>query len=206
MENKFVKIGEAAKLLGLSQQTLIRWHKSGELIPDKISEGGTRYYLKSKLLKENKKKSITLAYARVSSYEQKDDLETQKQALQMFCLSNGWSYELIQDVGSGMNYNKKGLKKLLKLIQNNEIERLVLTEKDRLLRFGSELIFEMCELNDIEIVIINNSEETSFEQELVQDVLQIITVFSAKLYGSRSNKNKKLIETVKKQMNDEDSD
>ena len=206
MDNKFVKIGEASKILGLSQQTLIRWHKSGELVPDKISEGGTRYYLRSKLLKENKKKSITLAYARVSSYEQKDDLETQKQALRMFCLSNGWSYELIQDVGSGMNYNKKGLKKLLKLIQNNEIERLVLTEKDRLLRFGYELIFEMCELNDIEIVIINNSEETSFEQELVQDVLQIITVFSAKLYGSRSNKNKKLIETVKKQMNDEDSD
>ena len=67
MDNKFVKIGEASKILGLSQQTLIRWHKSGELVPDKISEGGTRYYLRSKLLKENKKKSITLAYARVSS-------------------------------------------------------------------------------------------------------------------------------------------
>ena len=167
MDNKFVKIGEASKILGLSQQTLIRWHKSGELVPDKISEGGTRYYLRSKLLKGNKKKSITLAYARVSSYEQKDDLETQKQDLRMFCLSNGWSYELIQDIGSGMN-NKKGLKKLLKLIQNNEIERLVLTEKDRLLRFGSELIFEMCELNNIEIVIINNSEETSITYRIAK--------------------------------------
>lgn len=201
MESKFVKVGEASEILGVSYRTMIRWHQSGQLIPDKISDGGTRYYLRSKLedgTKENSK--ITVGYARVSSHEQKDDLETQKQALSVFCTANGWSHEIINDIGSGMDYNKRGLKKLLKMIHSKDIERIVITEKDRLLRFGSELIFEMCELNDIEIVIINNTEEVSFEHELVQDVLQIITVFSAKLYGSRSKRNKKLIETVKEQM------
>jgi predicted site-specific integrase-resolvase len=201
MDHKYVKIGKASEMLGLSTQTLIRWHKSGQLIPDKVSDGGTRYYLVSSLKRSPSNTSnLTIAYARVSSYDQKDDLETQGEALKMFCTSNGWSYELIKDVGSGMNYNKSGLKKLLKMIHGGTISRLVLTERDRLLRFGSELIFEMCELNNIEVVIINTSDDTSFEQELAQDVLQIITVFSARLYGSRSNKNKKLVKTIKEQM------
>jgi len=96
-----------------------------------------------------------------------------------------------------MNYRKKGLKRLLNLILNRQITRLVLTHKDRLLRFGAELIFALCEARQIEIVIINQGGEISFEEELAQDVLEIITVFSARLYGSRSHKNKKLIEAAK---------
>ena len=76
-------------------------------------------------------------------------------------------------------------------------ERLVITHKDRLLRFGSELIFSLCEIFGTEVVIINASEETNFEDDLVQDVLEIITVFSARLYGSRSRKNKKLLDALK---------
>lgn len=97
-----------------------------------------------------------------------------------------------------MNYNKKGLKKLLSKILNGEISRLVLTHKDRLLRFGAELIFALCETKEIEVVLINKGDEPSFEEELASDVLEIITVFSARLYGSRSRKNKKLIENLEK--------
>lgn len=96
-----------------------------------------------------------------------------------------------------MNYHKKGLKQLLDGILNDEIGRLVLTHKDRLLRFGSELIFALCERKNVEVVIINQGENLSFEEELAQDVLEIITVFSARLYGSRSKRNKKVLEAVK---------
>jgi len=96
-----------------------------------------------------------------------------------------------------MNYKKKGLHKLLNLILQRKIKRLVLTHKDRLLRFGAELIFTLCEIHQIEIILINQGADLSFEEELAQDVLEIITVFSARLYGSRSKKNLKLIEAAK---------
>lgn len=98
-----------------------------------------------------------------------------------------------------MNYYKKGLTKLLNLILEGQVQRLVLTHKDRLLRFGAELIFAICEAKEVEVIIINKGEENvRFEEELAKDVLEIITVFSARLYGSRSNKNKKLLEDVNK--------
>jgi predicted site-specific integrase-resolvase len=102
-----------------------------------------------------------------------------------------------------MNYRKKGLKTLIDLILEKKISRLVLTHKDRLLRFGAELIFTLCEVKEIEVVIINKGDEASFEEELAQDVLEIITVFSARLYGSRSRKNKKLVEAAKVLINDD---
>jgi predicted site-specific integrase-resolvase len=92
---------------------------------------------------------------------------------------------------------QSGLIKLLEMILRKQIKRLVLNHKDRLLRFGAELVFAMCEAQQIEVVIINKGEAPSFEEELAQDVLEIITVFSARLYGARSHKAKKLLETVK---------
>ena len=105
-------------------------------------------------------------------------------------MTKGWTYEVIEDLGSGMNYRKKGLKRLLDLIFSKKIKRLVLTHKDRLLRFGSDLIFTLCEMHNVEIVIINQGQDMSFEEELAQDVPEIITVFSARMYGARSKKNK----------------
>ena len=96
-----------------------------------------------------------------------------------------------------MNYNKKGLKRLINYILMGKIGRLVITHKDRLLRFGAELIFSICEMKNVEVIIVNQGGEPTFEEELAKDVLEIITVFSARLYGSRSNKNKKIIENLK---------
>lgn len=96
-----------------------------------------------------------------------------------------------------MNYKKKGLHELLNLILQRKIKRLVLTHKDRLLRFGAELIFSLCEIHNVEIILMNQGADLSFEEELAQDVLEIITVFSARLYGARSKKNLKLIEAAK---------
>ena len=102
-----------------------------------------------------------------------------------------------------MNYYKKGLTNPINQILNNDVKRLVITHKDRLLRFGAELIFSICEAKEVEVVIINKGQEkASFEEDLAKDVLEIITVFSARLYGSRSKKNKKLIDNLSKAVND----
>lgn len=196
--SRFIKIGEAAKVLGVSIQTLRRWEITGYLIPQRKSNGNTRYYDLDELIgKTQDKNDLTVAYARVSSHDQKEDLKRQSEVLSVYCTKQGWNFQVIQDLGSGMNYQKKGLKTLINMILEKKISRLVLTHKDRLLRFGAELIFTLCEIKQIEVLIINKGSEISFEEELAQDVLEIITVFSARLYGSRSKKNKKLIDAAK---------
>ncbi len=104
-----------------------------------------------------------------------------------------------------MNYYKKGLKQLVNDILAGNIGRLVITHKDRLLRFGAELVFSLCEARQVEVVILNQGEDTTFEEDLAKDVLEIITVFSARLYGNRSRKNQKLLEGVKKAVEDSQS-
>ena len=146
----------------------------------------------------------TVCYARVSSHDQKADLERQHEILEAYCAAKGWRCDVIRDLGSGMNYRKKGLHRLLDMILRRKMRRLVLTHKDRLLRFGAELVFALCELQGIEIVIIHKGEAPSFEEELAQDVLEIITVFSARLYGSRSHKNKKLMEKLENVVSSQD--
>lgn len=207
--NKLITIGQASRLLGVTIQTLRNWDKQGLLKPDEITKGGSRRYKLESLKNINKniKFSVdglkTIAYARVSSHDQKDDLIRQVQVLELYCAKAGFNYEVIQDLGSGMNYYKKGLTKLLNLILEGQVKRLILTHKDRLLRFGAELIFAICEAKEVEVIIINKGDENiKFEEELAKDVLEIITVFSARLYGSRSKKNKKLLEDMQGVIND----
>lgn len=193
---KKISISEAAKLKGVSISTLRRWESEGKIMPERTANGHRRYDL-SDLMEVKSELSFTVGYARVSSHDQKEDLLRQIEVLELFCASNGWQVEIIKDLGSGLNYSKKGLKRLINLIADGKVERLVITHKDRLLRFGSELIFSLCEIFGTEVVIVNRTEDSSFEEDLAQDVLEIITVFSARLYGSRSHKNKKLVEELK---------
>ena len=200
--NRLITIGETSEILGVSISTLRRWDKAGKLKPEKTAFGHRRYdtsKLKPELFREvNQESRKTIAYARVSSHDQKEDLERQKQVLELYCARQGWTFEIISDLGSGMNYHKKGLKRLLNDILSERVGRLVIAHKDRLLRFGAELIFAVCEAKQVEVVILNQGEDTTFEEDLAKDVLEIITVFSARLYGSRSRKNRKLLEEVKK--------
>ena len=193
-------IGKVAKELGVSRDTLRRWEVAGKIQSERTPRGHRRYDL-AKLLGIFPRKTTfhknTLIYARVLSHDQKQDLEKQVQLLESFCTTNGWTYEIIQDLGSGLNYQKRGLQKLLQKICTGQVDRLVLTHKDRLLRFGAELIFALCEQFGVEVTLINKTENTSFEDDLVQDVLEIITVFSARLYGARSRKNQKLLQALK---------
>jgi predicted site-specific integrase-resolvase len=199
--SKLVPIGAAANALGVSTSTLRRWEAAGRLAPTR-TEGGQRRYDVAALLpgirpapQSNRK---TVAYARVSSHDQRADLERQKQVLEFYCASHGWTFEVVSDLGSGMNYHKKGLKNLLDDIIEGNVGRLVLTHKDRLLRFGAELVFALCQARQVEVVVINQGADDSFEQELPGDVLEMMTVFSAKLHGSRSHRNQKLIDSMRK--------
>ena len=198
---ELVPIRVAARELGVRRETLRVWEREGKIDPPERTPSGQRRYDLSKLrhLAPHKSSSVrvTVAYARVSSHDQREDLVRQVALLESFCAASGWTYETIQDLGSGLNYRKKGLRTLIRRICSGEVGRLVITHKDRLLRFGSDLVFSLCEQFGTEVVIVNASEEASFEDELVQDVLEIITVFSARLYGSHSHKNKTMVEALK---------
>lgn len=196
-----MSIGKFSKEIGVSISTLRTWDKTGYLKPAKVLDNGYRYYSDEQIDKylnvdsDIDDRKIVL-YARVSTKKQMDDLDKQIENLKTYAYTKGYSFELITDIGSGLNYKKEGLKKLIRMICNKEIKKLVILYKDRLVRFGFELIEEVCRINDVEIEIIDNT-TASKEQELTDDLIQIITVFANRLYGSRSKKTASLIKQVK---------
>ena len=195
----YLSIGKVSKLIGVSISTLRRWDKFGKLKPVLNTIGGHRRYEFETVKqffgnkKTESKNEKVIAYARVSSVGQKEDLERQINILKEYCDKNIFNYEIIEDLGSGMNYNKKGLKKLLTMILSGHVSKIILTHKDRLLRFGSELLFYICKFFGVEVKILGQNLSLTDEQILAFDVLEIITVFSARLYGKRSHQSKKLL-------------
>jgi len=203
--NELVPIRTAAAVLGVSTSTLRRWEAKGRLRPAR-TDGRQRRYDLAALLDQFQYGATaprkTVAYARVSSHGQKQDLERQVQVLELYCKEHGWRYEVIADLGSGMNYHKEGLSKLLDQIVSDELGRLVITHQDRLLRFGAELVFALCQAKGVEVVIINQDEDRTFEEDLASDVLEIVTVYSARLYSSRSQTNQRLIDAMRQSAKD----
>lgn len=193
-----VSIGQASELLGVAVSTLRRWEHEGRLRPAFRTCGGHRRYavldlnrLCGKALPDQRR---VVAYARVSSHDQKADLQRQSDRLAQHCREVGYAnLEMLTDLGSGLNYQKKSFKKLLKMIALGEVSTLILTHKDRLLRFGSDIIFELCKLNQTEVVILDDLAPANLEARLVADVIELMTVFSARLYGSRSRKNQQIL-------------
>jgi putative resolvase len=194
-------IGQFAKLIGRTPQTLRDWDKKGEFKPYYVAPSGHRYYSQKQLnhflgIKGIKPDRKVIGYCRVSSNKQKDDLERQVANMQTYLLAQGKPFKVITDIGSGINYKNKGLLELIDLISQNKVEKVVVLYKDRLLRFGYELVEYIASLYDCTIEIIDTTEKTE-EQELVEDMIQILTVFSAKLQGKRANKVKKMIRELR---------
>lgn len=198
----YLSIGQTAEISGLSISTLRRWDEENSWVPCYRTKGGHRRYSLTRINSELLKKELindsrkVISYARVSSHDQKDDLECQKQRLESYCRQNNLICEVISDLGSGINYNKKGLKQLIQLIIQSKVSKLILTHKDRLLRFGSPLLFKICDYFNTKVIILDDKIEQTFEQELVNDVIEIMTVFTAKMYGKRSHKNKKILKAA----------
>ena len=188
-----LSIGEAAAKLGVCVGTLRGWERSGKLLPRLRTVGGHRRYDEDDLPGRKKTDCIcdlTVAYARVSSHDQRADLTRQCDRLRHECAERGYAnVEVISDLGSGLNFAKRGLRRLLGLICRRQIGRLVVMHKDRLLRFGSDLVFEMCGCFGIDVVVVSPSSGDA-ASTLAADVMELMAVFSARLHGARSHKNR----------------
>ena len=182
-----------AELLGVSVKTLQRWDRDGILKANR-SPTDRRYYTYDQYLQfkgiqtENDIRDIVI-YARVSTRDQKDDLQNQVEFLKQFCNAKGIIVnQCIEDFGSGLNYNRKKWNKLLDEVMENKIKIIVISNKDRFIRFGYDWFEKFCEKFNTKIIIVNN-ETLSPNEELVQDIISILHVFSCRLYGLRKYKN-----------------
>ena len=191
---------EASKMLGIHQRTLYIWDEQGKI--DTIrTPGGKRLYNVEKFLNSKKEgiqtinqsedeifavDRLKIAYVRVSSYGQKDDLERQK----LYMKKRFPNHIMIEDIGSGINLNRRGLNKIIHLAIQGKVEEVVVAYKDRLARFGFELIEDLIsKYSNGTIKIINNEEKQEPEEELVKDMLQIMNIFVAKMNGLRKYKD-----------------
>ena len=187
---------KASKLLGVHQRTLYTWEENGKIETIR-TPGGKRLYNVEKYLLINKglikpstiddeNTRLKITYARVSSQGQKDDLERQK----VYLKKRFPNHILIEDIGSGINLNRRGLNKIIHLAIEGKIEEVVVAYKDRLARFGFELIEGLInKYSNGKIKIINKVEKQEPEEELIKDMLQIMNIFVAKMNGLRKYKN-----------------
>ena len=187
---------QAAEILGVHQRTLYQWEETGKIETIR-TPGGKRLYNVKKFMESIKctkkddpcdinidevKEKLNICYVRVSSLGQKDDLERQKQMM----MDKFPSYLIIEDIGSGLNLNKRGIKKIIKLGIAGKINELVVAYKDRLTRFGYELIEEIIkEYSNGKITVLNEKEELGPEEEMVKDVMALMNVYVAKMNGLR---------------------
>jgi len=193
---------EASKLLGVTVRTIQRWDKQGK-IKCVRTVGGKRRVPESeikRILGIHEERKI-IGYARVSSRTQKDDLERQIELIKNFAKEKGWEIEILKDVGSGLKEDRRNFKKLLKMVTNKEVSKVVIAYPDRLTRFGFKIIEEFFKSYGTEIVVINKKEKTP-QEELIEDLITIISYFAGKLYGMRSHKYKKVVEGAKKLIQD----
>ena len=182
-----------AELLGVSVKTLQRWDRDGILKENRTPTDRRYYtydqYLQFKGIQTENDIRDTVIYARVSTRNQKDDLQNQVEFLKQFCNAKGIIVnQCIEDFGSGLNYNRKKWNRLLDEVMANKIKTIVISNKDRFIRFGYDWFEKFCEKFNTKIIIVNN-ETLSPNEELVQDIISILHVFSCRLYGLRKYKN-----------------
>ena len=191
VNEKYVNAKEAKKLLGVHSMTLRRWDKSGK-IETMRTTGGHRMYNIEKYMRENNKnkkeeKRVNVCYIRVSTKKQEEDLDRQREYMK----KRYPEYEIIEDIGSGINFNRAGLKRIIHMGIEGKIEKLIVAYKDRLTRFGYEMIEEIItKYSKGEIIIINKTEKKNAQEELAEDVIQILNVYTAKMNGLRKYGNK----------------
>jgi len=198
MERKLLTIKNIKELYGISRITLINWEKKGLLSPIRTPGGQRRYrkedieeLLNLKEKEEKTEKADTILYARVSTKKQKKYLENQIKRLEEFAKNKGYKYEIISEIASGINENRRGLRKLLNKIKRGEVKTVIIEYPDRLARFGYEYLKFFMETFGVKIIVVNGKEETEdLNKELAEDLIAIVTFFSARIYGARGGKKK----------------
>jgi len=193
---------EASKLLGVHIRTIQKWDKEGKIRCVRTI-GGKRRVPESeikRILGIHEKRRV-IGYARVSSHTQKDDLERQIELIKSYARERGWEIEILKDVGSGLKEDRRGFQKLLRMVINKEVSKVIIAYPDRLTRFGFKTLEEFFKSYGTEIIVINH-EEKSLQEELIEDLITIISHFAGKLYGMRSHKYKKVVEGAKNLIQD----
>lgn len=190
--NKQYNISEFARRIGRSPSTVRRWDREGVLTTKRLPSGH-RFFDEDdvrSVLGIAAEKRLTVVYCRVSSHGQKDDLQSQIQAMEQYCLSSGIAVdEWIKEVGGGMNFKRKQFLDLVDRVASGEISRLIVAHKDRLVRFGFDLLDHLAKKNGCVIEVINQ-ESLSPQEEMTEDLLSIVHTFSCRLYGMRKYQKK----------------
>ena len=185
----YITIQKIADHYGVTAQTIRRWGRTGQLVEHHRTLGNHRRFEPPR-----PPEGEVVGYVRVSSHDQKSDLAVQAEALSAKAKSAGIEVErTIQDIGSGMNYKKKGFVSLMSMLLAGKIKHLVIMHKDRLLRFGSEIVFGVCKAMNVQVTILEESLAKSQVELLCLDLVEIMTVFTNKIYGMRSRSNKKAL-------------
>lgn len=188
-----MKPKEMAERLGVTVRTLQIWDKKG-ILKAYRTPTNRRYYTEEQYLEYTgqplQNKRLNVAYARVSNNSQKDDLKNQISFIRQYVNAKGVILDdVITDIGIGLNYNRKNWNKLLEKVMQNEIDTIYITYKDRFVRFGYEWFERLCKMHDTKIVVLNNV-ETSPTQEMINDMVSIVQVFSGRLSGLRKYQTK----------------
>jgi len=199
--SKYINSKEIRKLYGnITTQTLYNWRKTGKIKFKKINSKTILYDIEDlKELNENQN-SLNIIYARVSNSKQKEDLNRQVKVLSDYCVSTGnICHKIITDIASGMNENRDGLKELLSLLLESKINKVFISYKDRLTRFGFGYFEYLFSKYNSEIVILNNTKEEDFQDELTNDLISIIHHFSMKMYSNRRKVLKQFTKALQKE-------
>ena len=200
---RLLKPREFCEIVGISYQTFKRWVREGRVRVVRLQSGRLRvpYSEVERILggRPNVREVRAVIYARVSSSDQKADLERQVQYLTQYCAAKGYRVvDVISDVASGLKANRRGLLKLFDYVVNRRVDVVVVTYKDRLTRFGFEYLEYFFRQYGVRIEVVYGEEPKDSYQELVEDLLAIVTSFAGKLYGMRSHRKKRLIQGFKK--------
>lgn len=190
MAHKGLSLGDAAEYLGRHPKTLQGWDRDGRL-PAHRTSTGRRYWLKEDLDRylgktSPVKRRTIVAYCRVSSQAQRPDLKNQRSVLETFCVARGLAnVEFIEEVGGGLNFRRKLFLSILDRLVAGEVSHLIVAHRDRLVRFGFELLQHLCEQHDCELLVLDQ-QKLSPEHEMVKDLMTIVHCFSSRLYGLRN--------------------
>ena len=191
---KLYTIRDACEILQLNPNTLRKWDREGKIRCVRLSNNFRRVpESEINRILGVKNNRTSFIYARVSSHDQKADLDRQIQKLQTVLPES----HVVSDIRSGMKFNRKGFIELLELVEKDKVSAIYVTHKDRLARFGFDLVEKVCNIHGTEIVETDGEEILSANEELTKDLISIITTFSARLYGLRSHKLKNILEAVK---------
>jgi len=200
---KMYRTGKVAEMLGVHKVTVIRWIKEGKIKAIRIGREFRVPEDEVKRLLKGKLTDTAVIYARVSSSDQKSDLERQVEYLKEYCSARGYAVvDILTDVASGLNEKRRGLKELFDYVVNGKVDVVVVSYKDRLTRLGFRYLEEFFNSHGVRIEVVFGEEPKDLQPELIEDLIAIVTSFAGRLYGMRSHKKKMVVESVKQAIRD----